>query len=86
MTNFYLVLFYVTLLMLSRQVGPHAQRRGWGGGGHNRAGASADLGLHGRQRPVRKPWSPGPRLPASPPLRTPVTFGHVGHLGERSPG
>ena len=47
MINFYLVLFYVTLLMLSRQVGREAWRPVLSG--------AADLGVHGR------PNSPGPQ-------------------------
>lgn len=84
MINFYLVLFYVTLLMLSRQVGREARRPVLSG--------AAELGwgrrLGGAQK-TRQPWSPGqgspsPHLPASPPLRMPVTFGHTGHLRTES--
>ena len=53
MTNFYLVLFYTTLIMLSRQVQPGRPlclERGCGVGG---VGAALDLEPHTRHSPFR---------------------------------
>lgn len=81
MINFYLVLFYVTLLMLSRQVGPGKPWRPVlsgetqpGRGGCGSAQAPREALVPGEVAPESFPPFP------SPPLKTPVTFGHMGHL------